>query len=1552
MKNIKYRKFLLFVCLVLLTLILSFSSNLSMVNNFFKLKSSVSQATTFHNWSDLSLIDNTYSHSTIFYTKNTNIYAYKNSNSINVDIRDDVFNNANASKGTANTPIFTMNNTNQEIKYIITDCALDDNNELIDVVVSVTPVSLWKNDSNIQISLSPYIFNSDSDGHISSQNLIEAKKTNYTKKILDYNDPIQFDLIARYAEAQVTVSYYKDIQIGGNYTPDSNSIKYVNGLQSILNNSEIATNITKVNSFYYDIDMPVYYEDASVFKGREGIYPTSGYTNLYYKSDSKSMRVWDYTTYPPAVPKTRSSSELYLSKNQNGNGVFAAANPYTTSTGNINGIYYATSAELLTSDLSGVYTFNYAGVSCGMDFAFFSPQGYDMSNIDNPKKSVDYQYEMPNDGYAYTGESFDYYIKQYIPNNYYSNELGFSTVYNNFSTSEKLKNLVIEDSIDSGLTVLDGTTIYDNNNNDISNNFNISNQNNTVSASYKNSSGYFNTSSAYNNLYTLKIPVSYNTPVSSPITINNTASVSSTKDSDNATEVTKNTDNVSVTIKSPKVVYNCSANGGTGYQGNAAISTQYYNVDDDVDLTKKCNKNGWKFIGWSKEQLYNGNNLLDSYNIPSAEELHVNESLETTTLYAIYTKDITIKTPSYIKNYDGNSIYRNDNINTSCNLTSGYLDTGTSFTICNTTLNTENNNVVNVGTYNNELLNYKIMKDNDDVTSLYNVTIIKGNLTIKPIALTCTSNTLIKKYDGSPLTNGNGTCTGLISNHTAKLTNSGSITEVTVLPGDVNNDGSINSGDVAILSNHINNIQVITDENLLKNADINIDGSIDNNDLTLLQNYVSGESSEITEPYGMTDNHIDSVVVKNSNKQDVTNNYDISYNYGKLIIYQRELTINLSDQSKIYDGTPLNSTNECLIDQNTQLPNGQTISTCNTNGSITDVGSTEKTLNELIIKKNNNNISLLNYKIKVNNASLTIEPRPIDCTSASDSKVYDSTPLLNSNGTCNNLVDNHTPTFVNSGSITKVGTKENKITSVTIKDSNNIDVTNNYDINKISGTLTITKKPITVTTTNQEKVYDGSPLEADNNCSSDGLVTNHNISCTNTGSITNVGNENKIIDTVVIKDSNNTDVTNNYEITKTNGTLTITKKPITVTTTNQIKDYDGTPLNAENDCSSNELLNDQTLTCTNTGSITNVGNPVDKIINTVVIKDSNNVDITNNYDITKINKTLKINKRQIVVTTTNQEKVYDGTPLNAEQNTCSLKLGSSLGQNQILSGCEVTGSITNIGITQKEIQNITITDNNSNVISNDNYDITYNNGILKVTGKIKPSITKEITSNKPYYRFNDTIDYKITITNNESYDIKNVKVRENTINASFVENSNYEIVNDYLVNIPTISANSSVIVYAKYKVTKNDTNRVINEVQVIDAEADIDSTFDDDEDIKDTATANLQSKITICKKVNNLSLNNTFQFKIKGTNNEYESYITIKKEECSNVYVDPGKYSIEEIVPQEYEIDKVEGSITRDKEELNVIQGNNYNIRYTNIFTKKVFMHSFGRVVNLIKGDD
>ena len=114
---------------------------------------------------------------------------------------------------------------------------------------------------------------------------------------------------------------------------------------------------------------------------------------------------------------------------------------------------------------------------------------------------------------------------------------------------------------------------------------------------------------------------------------------------------------------------------------------------------------------------------------------------------------------------------------------------------------------------------------------------------------------------------------------------------------------------------------------------------------------------------------------------------------------------------------------------------------------------------------------------------------------------------------------------------------------------------------------------------------------------------------------------------------------------------------------------------------------------------------------------------------------------------------------------------------------------------------------------------------------------------------------------------------ENNMNASFVENSNYEIINDYLVKIPTISANSSVIVYAKYNVSKNDTNRVINEVQVIDAEADIDSTFDDDEDIIsidyfEVLKENKELKTKLTKAERQIEMYETLIDVIKGQRND------------------------------------------------------------------------------------
>ena len=333
------------------------------------------------------------------------------------------------------------------------------------------------------------------------------------------------------------------------------------------------------------------------------------------------------------------------------------------------------------------------------------------------------------------------------------------------------------------------------------------------------------------------------------------------------------------------------------------------------------------------------------------------------------------------------------------------------------------------------------------------------------------------------------------------------------------------------------------------------------------------------------------------------------------------------------------------------------------------------------------------------------------------------------------------------------------------------------------------------------------------------------------------------------------------------------------------------------------------------------------------------------------NSKITINKRQITVTTTNETKEYDGDPLIATPNTCSIKDGTTLGTNQRIKGCTVDGSQTLVGENDKTITSVTIEDENHTVIDNNNYEITYEKGKLTVTGEFEPEITKQVISNKDYYRFNDTVRYKITVTNRSRYKIQNIVVRENNPGSSFIEGTGYTITNNKLITIDEIEPLGFINVFAEYKVGKNERNKVENEVEIISAESEVGATLKDKE-YKATSTFNLQSKIKICKEIRGASIPNKFQFKITGTENGFESDVSINKDECISVYVDPGKYKVEEIIPQEYEITSVRGAITSNKGIINVVQGQDYEVTYTNEFTQKVYFHSYGRRENKVEGGE
>ena len=131
-------------------------------------------------------------------------------------------------------------------------------------------------------------------------------------------------------------------------------------------------------------------------------------------------------------------------------------------------------------------------------------------------------------------------------------------------------------------------------------------------------------------------------------------------------------------------------------------------------------------------------------------------------------------------------------------------------------------------------------------------------------------------------------------------------------------------------------------------------------------------------------------------------------------------------------------------------------------------------------------------------------------------------------------------------------------------------------------------------------------------------------------------------DTLVIKNAEGKDVTNNLKITKVPGSITITPATLTVTTPSANKVYDGTPLTADGTISG--FVNKETATFTTTGSQTEVGNSK----NTYSIKWNGTAKSTN-YQISEAVGTLTVTQQSI--DPEDPENNYNGVTINNPSNS-------------------------------------------------------------------------------------------------------------------------------------------------------------------------------------------------------------------------------------------------------------------------------------------------------------
>ena len=177
-------------------------------------------------------------------------------------------------------------------------------------------------------------------------------------------------------------------------------------------------------------------------------------------------------------------------------------------------------------------------------------------------------------------------------------------------------------------------------------------------------------------------------------------------------------------------------------------------------------------------------------------------------------------------------------------------------------------------------------------------------------------------------------------------------------------------------------------------------------------------------------------------------------------------------------------------------------------------------------------------------------------------------------------------------------------------------------------------------------MYDGMPL-TEAGADVTGLPEGFTAAVKTSGSITNAGTADNVIDSVVISNEDGEEVTGQFSnITKNNGELTVNQRSVILTSKTAQKEYDGTPLTAsEVTVSGDGFVEGEVSDLMATGSITDVGSTA----NTITYSKADTF-IESNYSIERKEGTLKItpNTGAILVTADSAEKTYDGTLLTAD----------------------------------------------------------------------------------------------------------------------------------------------------------------------------------------------------------------------------------------------------------------------------------------------------------------
>jgi len=604
-------------------------------------------------------------------------------------------------------------------------------------------------------------------------------------------------------------------------------------------------------------------------------------------------------------------------------------------------------------------------------------------------------------------------------------------------------------------------------------------------------------------------------------------------------------------------------------------------------------------------------------------------------------RDVTLTSASQTREYDGTPL-TNSKV-----AESGWADgQGATYTVTGSQL--DHGSSKNVFSY---LLNSNTNADN------YTITKTEGTLTVNPVStpVTITANSGTKLYDGTPLTNAGYTYApnvlveGDILSATVQGTQTDAgeslnkVTIYTVMRGetDVTADYTFNTsidGKLDVTKRKVvmtsGTAEKVYDDTPLVNQTVTVTGD----------GFIEGEGAA----YNVTGSQLDQGSSSNTfiytlNDGTKAGNYTISTAEGTLTVTPilTPITITADSGSKTYDGAALTEAG-CTYTPNVLLKGN--VLTAVTSGSQTNAGSSSNVISSYTVKRGDKDITN-DYTFTASDAgTLTVNKKNVTITSDDLKKEYNGTALVNGTAALkenSGWVNGQGIDVTFTGSQLDVGNSTNAFT-YTAKSGTNLE---NYTITKTEGTLIVTKNSasITITASDAERKYNGSPLTAGYTytpgviAAIDSLSVVINSSQTDTGASVNTVSSYRVM-------RGTKDVTSYYTFADcADGTLTVTKRSLTLTSASQQREYYGTALkNGEVAPGGDGFASGEGASYDVTGSQTYVGSS--KNVFTYQLNESTKAV---NYDIvcTEGDLTIVPVSSPITITADSNTKKYDGTAL-------------------------------------------------------------------------------------------------------------------------------------------------------------------------------------------------------------------------------------------------------------------------------------------------------------------